>query len=52
MFKVTFTKTVQVKQGRKMVSKTYENVETHTSEANYRLRAMALNWQIKSVEAV
>lgn len=52
MFKVTFTKTVQVKQGRKMVSKTFENTEIHKSEADYRLRAMALNLQIKSVEAV
>ena len=32
--------------------KWFENVELHRSEADYRLRACALNWQIKKVERV
>jgi len=50
MFKVTFQSQVKVKEGRKWVTKTFTNVEEHTSEANYRLRALALNWSIVSVE--
>jgi len=46
--KVTFQ--TQVKIGKTV--KTYTNVEEHTTEANARLRAMALNWTIVKMEAI
>lgn len=45
-FRVTFTVRSE------LLGKTFENVEFHRSEADYKLRACALNWQIKSVERV
>lgn len=52
MLKVTFQSTVKVKQGRKLITKTFQNVEEHKTEADAKLRAMALNWQIVSIETV
>lgn len=45
MFKVTFT------SYSKVLKKSFENVEFHRSMADANLRALALNWTIKSVEA-
>lgn len=50
MLKVTFRKTYQVKDGRKMVSKTSEWTEEIKTEADAKLRAMALNWEIVCIE--
>jgi hypothetical protein len=43
-FKVTFSGYV------KHLDRWFDNVEFHRSEADYKLRACALNWQIKKVE--
>ncbi len=51
MKKVTFKSTTKVKQGRKMVQKTFEIVEyTEAADSAIQLRAMALNWQLVSIE--
>jgi hypothetical protein len=36
----------------KVLKKTFTNIEFHRSMDDARLRALALNWQIASVEAV
>lgn len=36
----------------KILDKEFRNVELHRSEADYKLRAMALNWQVEKVEAL
>jgi hypothetical protein len=46
MLKVTFKKQYQVKEGRKWVSKISEWDEFIKNEADAKLRAMALNWEI------
>lgn len=50
MFKVTFKKSYQTKEGRKWVTKTSEWVESIKTEADAKLRAMALNWEIVEIE--
>lgn len=51
MKKVTFKSVAKVKQGRKMVEKTFEIVEyTEASLDNIKLRAMAMNWELVKVE--
>lgn len=50
MLKVTYKKTYQVKEGRKMVNKTSQWEEFIKTEADAKLRAMALNWEIVKVE--
>ncbi|MEM4360297.1 MAG: hypothetical protein QXT45_07175 [Candidatus Bilamarchaeaceae archaeon] len=52
MFRVTFKKTYQVKNGRKLVTKTAQWNETIKIEADARLRAMALNWEIVKIEPI
>lgn len=52
MFKVTFKKSYQVKEGRKWVTKVSEWNETIKTEADARLRAMALNWEIVKIEPI
>lgn len=52
MIKVTFRSEYKVKQGRKMVYKISEWTEEIKTEADAKLRAMALNWQIVKIEAV
>ena len=52
MINVTFKAVYKVKQGRKMVDKVSEFMETHKSESDAKLRAMALNWQIVKIEQV
>ncbi|MEZ0208842.1 MAG: hypothetical protein ACAH17_01540 [Candidatus Paceibacterota bacterium] len=49
--KVTFKSVYKAKEGRKWVEKTSLIVETMNATADYKLRAMALNWQVVSVEA-
>ena len=34
----------------KVLKKEFRNVELHRSEADYKLRAMALNWTVEKVE--
>ncbi len=46
MFKVTFYVYCKV------LNKEFRNIETHKSMDNARLRALALNWQIESVEQI
>jgi len=46
MFRVTFYVFSRV------LNKEFRNVEIHRSMADARLRAMALGWQIESVEEV
>lgn len=36
----------------KTLDQWFENIEIHTSMDNAKLRASALNWQIKSVEEI
>lgn len=48
--KVVFKAECEVKEGRKWVKKSFEFTETHKTEADARLRALALNWHIVSVE--
>lgn len=50
--KVTFKSNYKTKEGRKWVEKTSTIVETMDANADYKLRALALNWQVVSVEAV
>lgn len=50
MVKVTFKAECEVKEGRKWVKKSFEFTETHKTEVDARLRALALNWHIVSVE--
>lgn len=50
--KVTYRATYKVKQGRKMVEKVSEWTEEIKTEADARLRALALNWQIVKLETV
>ncbi len=51
MKKVIFKSVAKVKQGRKMVSKIFEIIEhTDASDDMIKLRAMALNWQLISIE--
>ena len=52
MLKVTFKKTYQVKEGRKMAFKTSQWEELIKNEADAKLRAMALNWEIVKMEVV
>lgn len=51
MIKVTFRATYQRKEGRKWVTKVSEWAETVKTEADARLRAMALNWEIVKIES-
>lgn len=51
MLRVTFKAECEVKEGRNWVRKAFEFQETHKSEADARLRALALNWLILKVEA-
>ena len=46
MFKVTFYVYSQI------LNKEFRNIETHKSMDDARLRALALNWQIESVEKI
>jgi hypothetical protein len=46
MFKVTFY------VYSKVLNKEFRNIETHKSMDDARLRALALNWQIESVEQI
>ena len=50
MFKVTFEKSYQIKKGRKLVTKVSRWEEIIKTEADARLRAMALNWSIIRIE--
>lgn len=50
MLKVTFKKSYQIKEGRKWVTKTSQWVEGIKTEADAKLRAMALNWEIVKME--
>jgi hypothetical protein len=51
MKKVTFKSIVKVKVGRKMVQKEFINIEyTEADDQAIRTRAMALNWQLVSIE--
>lgn len=52
MLKVTFFKKYQIKEGRKMVQRESTWTEEIKDEASARLRAMALNWTIVSMELV
>lgn len=52
MFKVTYKAQYQVKEKRKLVNKVSIWTEDVKSEADARLRAMALNWTIVSLEKV
>lgn len=52
MLKVTFETRYKVKQGHKMVEKRSTIVEDHKNEADARLRALALNWTVVSVEVL
>lgn len=52
MLKVTFKKQYKVKEGRKWVLKVSQWDETIKTEDDARLRAMALNWEIVTMEAV
>jgi hypothetical protein len=51
MIKVTFKKSYQIKEGRKWVIKVSEWEEVIKTEADAKLRAMALNWEIVKIEA-
>lgn len=44
--KVTYESKYKVKEGRKWVTKVSQFEEMHRSEADARLRALALNWTI------
>lgn len=44
MFKVTFY------VFSKVLNKEFRNIETHKSLADANLRALALNWQVESIE--
>jgi hypothetical protein len=46
MFKVTFY------VYSKVLNKEFRNIETHKSMDDARLRALALNWQIESIEQI
>ena len=46
MFKVTFYVYSQI------LNKEFRNIEPHKSMDDARLRALALNWQIESVEKI
>jgi hypothetical protein len=50
--KVTFKTNFKIKEGRKWISKSSEIVEIMASDADYRLRALALNWEVVKVEAL
>ena len=50
--KVTFKSVYKAKEGRKWVQKESLIVETMSAVADYKLRALALNWQIVSVEVL
>lgn len=52
MLKVTYRAQYPVKQGRKMVQKVSEWTEYVKTEADAKLRAMALNWEIVKLEVV
>jgi hypothetical protein len=52
MIKVTYKSNYKVKEGRKWVEKTSQWDEVIKTEADARLRALALNWQIVKVESV
>ena len=52
MLKVTYKKSYQVKEGRKWITKVSEWDETIKTEADAKLRAMALNWEIVKMEVV
>lgn len=52
MFKVTFKKAYQVKEGRKWVTKVSEWDEEIKTESDAKLRAMALNWKIVKMVAI
>lgn len=49
MFKVIFKTTYKVKEGRVWVQKHSTFEEIVKSEADAKLRAMALNWQIVQI---
>lgn len=51
MLKVTFKATYPAKEGRKWVTKASTWVELIKTEADARLRALALNWEIIKIEA-
>ena len=36
----------------KILNKVYRNIETHKSLADANLRALALGWQIESIETI
>ncbi len=36
----------------KVLNKEFRNVELHRSEADYNLRANALNWTVEKVESI
>jgi hypothetical protein len=51
MKKVIFKSVAKVKEGRKMIQKVFEIIEyTEADDAAIRLRAMAMNWQLISIE--
>lgn len=50
MLKVTFKSEYKVKENRKWVTKISEWTEEIKTEADARLRALALNWQIVKIE--
>ena len=50
MYKVTFEASYQVKEGHKWISKVSRWDEIIKTEADARLRAMALNWSIIRIE--
>jgi hypothetical protein len=52
MLKVTFQSQYQTKQGRKKVTKISQWEEIIKTEADAKLRAMALNWQIIKIEVL
>ena len=52
MFKVTFKSNYKVKSGRKWVEKTSVWSENINTESDAKLRAIALNWIIISMERV
>lgn len=50
--KVTYRAEYKVKQGRKWINKISEFTEEVKTEADARLRALALNWIIVKIETV